>query len=83
MFENRLGRPQDMAGRHEAHRDVADLDAVAVLERLLGGVGHVLEAGAHDGQRLGRGERILVARPGMIAMAVGNHGATDATAGSM
>ena len=55
--------------------DVADPHAFAILQRLLAGVGHVLEAGAHDRQRLGRGQRRAMAGPGMVAMAVGDHGA--------
>ena len=77
VLEHGLRGAQDMAGRHEAHLDIADLHGLAVFQRLLGGVGHVLEAGAHDGQRLGRGEHTSVARPGMIAMAVRDHRAGD------
>ena len=57
------------------HVDLADPHAFAIFQRLLVGVGHILEAGAHDGQRLGRGQRRAMAGPGMIAMAVGDHGA--------
>ena len=75
MFQHDLCRTEDMAGRHQAHLDVADLHALAVFQRLLRGVGHVLEAGAHDRQRLGRGQRAAMAGPGMVAMAMGDHGA--------
>ena len=57
------------------HIDVADPHAFAIFQRLLVGVGHILEAGAHDRQRFGRGERRPMAGPGMVAMAMGDHGA--------
>ena len=70
-----LRRAQDVAGRRELHIDVADPHAFAIFQRLLVGVGHVLEAGAHDRQRFGRGQRRTMAGPGMVAMAMGDHGA--------
>ena len=62
-----------MTGRREADLDLADAHALAVLQRLLVGVGHVLETRPHDRERLRRGQRPAVARPRMIAMPVRDH----------
>ena len=59
-----------MAGRRQADVDVAETDGFAVGQRLLRGIRHILEAGAHDGERFGRGEGGTMARPGMITMSV-------------
>jgi len=77
----RLGRARIWPAGTRLTSNVAHLDAVTIWQRLLAGVRHVLEAVAHDGQRLGRGERAPVARPGMVAMAVGDDGAGTATRG--
>ena len=53
-FQHDLRGAEDVAGRHELNVDLADAHGLAVLQRLLVGVGHVLEARAHDGERLGR-----------------------------
>jgi hypothetical protein len=75
VLEHSLCGAEDVTGGHEAHRDAADGDAFAVFQRLLAGIRHVLEAGAHDRQGFRRGERAAMARPGVIAVAVGDHGA--------
>lgn len=62
-----------MTSRDEAYLDLADVHAFAVFQRLLLRVGHVLEAHTHDGECLGRGERLAVAGPGMVAMTMGDH----------
>ncbi len=64
-----------MTGRHQACVDIADFHGLAVFQGLLTGIGHVLEAGAHDGERFGRGECAPMAGSGMVAMAVGDEGA--------
>ncbi len=68
-----LRRAEDVAGRREADLDVADPHALAVFQRLLVGIGHVLETRAHDRQRFGRGQRLAMARPRMVAVAMRDH----------
>jgi hypothetical protein len=70
-----LRRSQDVAGRREAHIDLADPYAFAIFQRLLVGIGHILEACAHDRQRFGSGQCRTMAGPRMVAMAVRDHGA--------
>ena len=67
-----LRRAENMAGRCKSHVDVADPHTLAVFQRLLGGIGHILEAGPHDRQGLRRGQGGPMAGPCMVAMAVGD-----------
>ena len=66
-----------MAGRRQANIDLAETHGFAISQGLLRGIRHILEAGAHDGESFGRGERRAVARPGMVAVPMGDHGARD------
>ncbi len=69
-----------MARRHEPHRHLADRERLAISERLAAARGRRPEPRLHDGERLPRGEHMLMAGAGMIGMAVGDDGAGDATA---
>ena len=51
----------------------ADPHAFAILQGLLAGVCHAVEAGAHYGQRFRRGERFAMAGASVVAMAMGDH----------
>ena len=65
-----LRRAQDMTGRRQADIDLSQADGLAVGQRLLRRPGHVLEARAHDGQRLRRGQRRAMAGSGVVAMSM-------------
>src|SRR5689334_22635455 len=70
VLEHDLRRTEDVAGRNQAYLDLADPHAFAVSQGLLLGVGHILETRPHDGERLGGGKRMAVARSGVVAMAM-------------
>ena len=57
-----------MTGRRQADIDLAETHGFAIGQRLLRGIRHILEAGAHDGERFGCGEGRAMARPGVIAV---------------
>src|SRR5689334_15493843 len=72
VFQHYLRRAEDVAGRNQAHLDLAGPHAFAVSQGLLLGADHILETRPHDGECLGGGQRMAVARPGVVAMAMGD-----------
>ena len=66
-----------MAGRHEPQPDLAQLDGLAMGQRLPAAARLVAQAQRHDLESLARGDHRAVAGPGMVGMAVGDHGAID------
>jgi len=68
IFEDGLGRAEDMTGRYQTDIDLSEAHTLAVGQTLLARLGHVGEAAAHDGQSLGSGQRGAMAGPGVVAM---------------
>ena len=77
ILQHDLGRAEDMAGRHEPERNVAQIDRFAITKRLRLSGGGLAVARPHDRQGLRRGEDLAVAGPGVIGMAMGDDGPVD------
>ena len=71
-----------MPGRLQPDIDLADAQPLAEPQRLLTGPRRrFAHAGAHDGQRLARGQHRPVAGAGVIGMGVGDRGAVHRAGG--
>ena len=66
-----------MAGGNEPDGYIAEVDGLAVSQRLRLPGGGIAVARPHDGEGLRRGEHPAVAGPGVVGMAVGDDGAAD------
>ncbi len=73
MCQHCLRRAQDVSGGGQLDIHFANPHAFAILQGLLAGVRHAFEACTHDGERFRCGERLAMARAGMVAMAMGDH----------
>jgi hypothetical protein len=76
-FEHHLGGAEDVAGRHQAQGDAVDVARLAVGQRVEAAARLVAVAGAHDLERVGRGEHGGVVGPGVVGVAMGDHRAVD------
>ena len=74
-----LRRAQHVARRMEFDFDVAEPNFLAIAHRLCAAGEIVAVAQLHHVERFLRGEHGAMAGPGMVGMAVGNHGALDRT----
>src|SRR6266851_1873226 len=70
IVDYRLGAAEDVAGRRQADRYIADRQLLAIAGRLHRPAGALAIALAHDRDRLGGGEHAVMAGPGMVAVAV-------------
>ena len=72
-----LGTAQDMSSRHQPDIHIIDPDRLAIGDRLQRSAGVVAVPRPHDGQSLRRGKHRSVVGPGMVGVAVGDHGLVD------
>ncbi len=77
MLDDDLRAAEHVACGQEPHGRVADAPRLAVGRAVEGARGLRAEAGAHDRRRRGRGHHRGMARAGMIAVSVRDHGAVD------
>jgi len=73
--DHHLRAAQHMAGRDEAHRDIADREGFPIAERLQRAAGQLPIAHSHDRDGVRRREHPLVAGASVITVAVGDDGA--------
>ena len=60
-LDHHLRAAEHVAGRREPHRHVADLQGLAVAERLGAELRRAAEPRLHQGKRLSRGKHVIVA----------------------
>ena len=77
VLDRDLRRAEHMAGRMERHRDAADVQGLAVADRLRAAGEIVAVAQPHQVERLLRGQHAAVAGAGMVGMPMGDHGLVD------
>ena len=77
MLDDDLGAAEDMPGRYQANRCVADGDFLAIAGRLGGADFGGAVAGFHDGNGFAGCQHVTVAGPGVVTVAVGDDGAVD------
>ena len=75
--DRNLRRAQNVAGRMKLDGDVAEPQFFAISDRLRRTGEIVAVAQSHHVERLLGGEHRAMAGPGMVGMAMGNHGALD------
>ena len=66
-----------MPSRRQPQVDLADTHGNAAFQGLTASFGIIGIAGAHDGQRLGRGQDVLMAGPRVVGMTMGDDRAID------
>ena len=77
LQETDLRRAQHMACGMKLDRDVAELYPFAIGDGLRAARKIIAVAQPHHVERLLRGQHRAMARPGVVGMAVGDHGALD------
>ncbi len=71
--DHHLGAPQDMTRGNQGDGDAVALDGLTVLEAARGPGESLAVADGHDRQGLRRGGHRLVARAGVVGVAMGDH----------
>ena len=76
-----MGAAEHVAGGHQRHRHVADADRLAIGGRLSAAACSGPEPRLHDGERFPCCQHVVVPRPRMVGMAVGDDGAGRSAVG--